>query len=65
MVNDGEVSKPDYATYVTKRLSGFSAESTPVRRLFHGVDDFPEFRAKQWKDPEQQLWARPRRARCS
>src|ERR1700747_2671362 len=29
IVNDGEVSKPSYATYVTERLSGFDGEALP------------------------------------
>jgi 5-methyltetrahydropteroyltriglutamate--homocysteine methyltransferase len=29
VVNDGEASKPSYATYVTERLSGFSGEGRP------------------------------------
>ena len=30
IVNDGEVSKPSYATYVTERLTGFEGEPIPV-----------------------------------
>lgn len=41
IVNDGEVSKPSYATYVTERLTGFDGE--PVTRRWRGraVTDFP------------------------
>ncbi len=43
IVNDGEMSKPSYATYVKDRLSGFegSERSAPIR----GADmlDFPDY----------------------
>jgi 5-methyltetrahydropteroyltriglutamate--homocysteine methyltransferase len=40
IVNDGEMSKPSYATYVKDRLSGFDGEST---QSYHFADlvDFP------------------------
>jgi 5-methyltetrahydropteroyltriglutamate--homocysteine methyltransferase len=43
IVNDGEVSKPSYATYVTERLTGFDGE--PAFRGWRGraVADFPEY----------------------
>jgi 5-methyltetrahydropteroyltriglutamate--homocysteine methyltransferase len=43
IVNDGEVSKPSYATYVTERLTGFDGE--PAIRQWRGraVRDFPEY----------------------
>ena len=43
IVNDGEASKPSYATYVTERLSGFDGE--PIARPWRSkeVDDFPEY----------------------
>lgn len=31
IVNDGEVSKLSYATYLTERLSGFDGELVPAR----------------------------------
>src|SRR5262245_35291858 len=40
VVNDGEMSKPSYATYVKDRLSGFDGESTP-RYHFEDLEDFP------------------------
>ena len=43
IVNDGEMSKPSYATYVKDRMSGFegSERSAPIR----GADmmDFPDY----------------------
>jgi 5-methyltetrahydropteroyltriglutamate--homocysteine methyltransferase len=39
VVNDGEASKPSYATYVTERLTGFGGEGEPLRPKDY--DDFP------------------------
>ncbi len=50
IVNDGEVSKPSYATYVTERLSGFTGEPVPLE--LRGFEEFPEFAQKMWGDPE-------------
>ncbi len=50
IVNDGEVSKPSYATYVTERLSGFGGEPVPMQ--VRGFEEFPEFAQKMWGDPE-------------
>ena len=46
IVNDGEVSKPSYATYVTERLSGFSGEPVPLQ--MRGFEEFPEFAQSMW-----------------
>jgi 5-methyltetrahydropteroyltriglutamate--homocysteine methyltransferase len=43
IVNDGEVSKPSYATYVTERLSGFDGEPAAPEWSGREVDDFPEY----------------------
>jgi 5-methyltetrahydropteroyltriglutamate--homocysteine methyltransferase len=40
IVNDGEMSKPSYATYVKDRLSGFGGES-PERYYFADLDAYP------------------------
>jgi 5-methyltetrahydropteroyltriglutamate--homocysteine methyltransferase len=50
IINDGEVSKSSYATYVTERLSGFDGEPVPPQLSGPGVDDFPEFHARQWAE---------------
>jgi 5-methyltetrahydropteroyltriglutamate--homocysteine methyltransferase len=42
MVNDGEVSKVGYSTYVTKRLTGFEGESRPARPQVE-ASEFPDF----------------------
>ena len=48
VINDGEVSKPSYATYVTERLTGFDGEPVPVQWPVRGIGDFPEFFERQW-----------------
>ncbi|HLH99397.1 MAG TPA: cobalamin-independent methionine synthase II family protein [Acidimicrobiales bacterium] len=49
IVNDGEISKPSYATYVTERLSGFGGE--PVALAMRGFDAFSEFAQRMWGEP--------------
>lgn len=47
IVNDGEMGKPSYATYVKDRLTGFEPETTP--QPFAGpadIADFPEYRER-------------------
>ena len=41
IVNDGEVSKPSYATYVIERLSGFEGQPEPARVEAGASDDYP------------------------
>ncbi len=41
IVNDGEMSKPSYATYVKDRLSGFGGES-PESYFFADLKDYPK-----------------------
>jgi 5-methyltetrahydropteroyltriglutamate--homocysteine methyltransferase len=50
IINDGEVSKPSYAGYVTERLSGFGGVPVPLQ--MRGFDIFPEFAQKMWGDPD-------------
>ncbi len=50
VVNDGEVSKPSYSTYVTERLSGFGGEPSPLQ--MRGFEAFPEFAERMWGDPD-------------
>ncbi len=40
VINDGEMSKPSYATYVQDRLSGFQGESVQ-NYFFDDLQDFP------------------------
>jgi 5-methyltetrahydropteroyltriglutamate--homocysteine methyltransferase len=50
IVNDGEASKPSYATYVTERLSGFNGEPVPWQPKGRAFRDFPEFFERQWRE---------------
>jgi 5-methyltetrahydropteroyltriglutamate--homocysteine methyltransferase len=45
VLNDGEVSKPSYATYVKDRLTGFGGEGSiqEVASSVLGLDHFPDF----------------------
>jgi 5-methyltetrahydropteroyltriglutamate--homocysteine methyltransferase len=48
VLNDGEVSKPSYATYVKDRLTGFGGEGSieEVAGSVMGLDEFPDFAEK-------------------
>ena len=41
IVNDGEMSKPSYATYIKDRLAGFGGD-TRTRFVYQDLDGFPE-----------------------
>jgi 5-methyltetrahydropteroyltriglutamate--homocysteine methyltransferase len=44
VVNDGEMSKIGYATYVTRRLTGFGPSPSEIRRARPGQsEEFPDF----------------------
>jgi 5-methyltetrahydropteroyltriglutamate--homocysteine methyltransferase len=49
IVNDGEISKPSYATYVKDRLAGFGGESRPLS--YRDLVDFPELAQRVFGDP--------------
>jgi 5-methyltetrahydropteroyltriglutamate--homocysteine methyltransferase len=49
VVNDGEMSKPSYATYVKDRLTGFGGTSQPLQ--YRDLVDFPEFGKRVFGDP--------------
>jgi len=49
IVNDGEVSKPSYATYVKDRLTGFGGLSQAL--LYQDLVDFPEMAKRVFGDP--------------
>ena len=49
IVNDGEISKPSYATYIKDRLSGFGGESRPF--VYQDLVDFPELARRVFGDP--------------
>ena len=48
IVNDGEMSKPSYATYIKDRLDGFGGESGSYS--FQDLDEFPGTKAKVFAD---------------
>jgi len=50
IINDGEVSKPSYSTYVTERLSGFGGEPVPFQ--IRDLEAFPEFAQRMVGDPD-------------
>jgi len=47
IINDGEMGKTGYATYIQQRLDGFSGESASIR--FDDMTNFPEYRREQAK----------------
>jgi 5-methyltetrahydropteroyltriglutamate--homocysteine methyltransferase len=49
IVNDGEMSKPSYATYIKDRLDGFGGESRPL--VYQDLVGFPEFARRVFGDP--------------
>ena len=49
IVNDGEMSKPSYATYIKDRLSGFGGESVPL--IYQDVVEFPAMHERVFGDP--------------
>src|SRR2546422_10341744 len=51
IVNDGEMSKPSYATYVKDRLNGFGGASHPL--TYRDLVDFPEMAKRVFGDPRR------------
>ena len=49
LVNDGEMSKPSYATYVKDRLSGFAGTSNTF--VYQDLSEFPNLAARVFGDP--------------
>src|SRR5499426_576765 len=49
LINDGEMSKPSYATYVKDRLNGFGGQSHPLQ--YRDLVEFPEMAARVFGDP--------------
>ena len=49
VVNDGEMSKPSYATYIKDRLTGFGGTSQPLQ--YQDLVDFPEMGRRVFSDP--------------
>jgi 5-methyltetrahydropteroyltriglutamate--homocysteine methyltransferase len=53
VIDDGEVSKPSYATYVKDRLTGFGGEQNRASSgyLTYYQDEFPEWAERMTQDP--------------
>src|SRR5690242_7632459 len=49
VVNDGELSKPSYATYIKDRLHGFGGESHAL--VYQDLAEFPELAQRVFGDP--------------
>jgi 5-methyltetrahydropteroyltriglutamate--homocysteine methyltransferase len=49
VINDGEVSKPSYATYIKDRLHGFGGTSQALQ--YQDLADFPELARRVFSDP--------------
>ena len=49
IINDGEMSKPSYATYVKDRLSGFGGTGNTF--LYQDLVDFPNLAKRVFGDP--------------
>src|SRR5689334_21869204 len=49
LVNDGEMSKPSYATYVKDRLNGFGGTGNTF--VYQDVHEFPRLEQKVFGDP--------------
>ena len=49
LVNDGEMSKPSYATYVKDRLTGFAGSSNTF--VYQELAEFPNLAKRVFSDP--------------
>jgi 5-methyltetrahydropteroyltriglutamate--homocysteine methyltransferase len=49
LVNDGEMSKPSYATYIKDRLNGFGGSGNTF--VYQDLADFPRLAARVFGDP--------------
>ncbi len=49
IVNDGEMSKPSYATYIKDRLSGFGGSGNTF--VYQDLEDFPRLAKRVFGDP--------------
>jgi len=57
IVNDGEMSKPSYATYVKDRLSGFGGSGNSY--VFQDLKDFPKSAERVFGDPGRKVRRAP------
>lgn len=51
IVNDGEMSKPSYATYIKDRLNGFGGSENSY--VFDDLVDFPNLAKRIGEDPDR------------
>ena len=58
VINDGEIAKTGYATYIQDRLSGFSGDSPSV--LFDDLTDFPDYRRRMGQAAGARRLRRPK-----
>jgi 5-methyltetrahydropteroyltriglutamate--homocysteine methyltransferase len=49
IINDGEQSKPSYATYIKDRLNGFGGAGNSY--VFQDIEDFPTVKERIFSDP--------------
>ena len=49
LINDGELSKPSYATYIKDRLNGFGGTGNTF--VYQDLADFPKLAQKVFGDP--------------
>jgi 5-methyltetrahydropteroyltriglutamate--homocysteine methyltransferase len=49
LVNDGEMSKPSYATYIKDRLAGFGGSGNSF--VYQDIHEFPRLEARVFGDP--------------
>jgi 5-methyltetrahydropteroyltriglutamate--homocysteine methyltransferase len=49
VINDGEMSKISYATYVKHRLTGFSPVDAPWRSMWADLEEFPAYAERLWQ----------------
>ena len=49
LINDGEMSKPSYATYIKDRLDGFGGTGNTF--VYQDLSDFPRLEKRVFGDP--------------
>src|SRR5277367_1507690 len=49
VINDGEMSKPSYATYIKDRLNGFGGTGNSF--TFQDIEEFPDTKTRIFADP--------------
>ena len=67
LVNDGELSKPSYATYIKDRLNGFGGTGNTF--VYQDLAEFPKLAQKVFGDPGRSRRKTPglqrRRSACA